>query len=43
MMGLAAGPVRAPLLQITAEEREKLRADLEACGLLAQVSAAKTV
>jgi len=43
MMGLAAGPVRAPLLQITAEEREKLRADLEACGLLAQVSAAKKV
>jgi dihydrodipicolinate synthase/N-acetylneuraminate lyase len=34
MMGLAAGPVRAPLLQITAEEKAALRADLESCGLL---------
>ena len=41
MMGLAAGPVRAPLLQITDEERAQLRADLEHCGLLARVPAVK--
>ena len=41
MMGLAAGPVRAPLLQITDAERAKLRADLEACGLLARVPSVK--
>ena len=38
MLGLAAGPVRAPLLQITDEERATLRADLERCGLLARVA-----
>jgi 4-hydroxy-tetrahydrodipicolinate synthase len=41
MMGLAAGPVRAPLLQITDKERATLRADLERCGLLARVPAVK--
>ena len=41
MMGLAAGPVRAPLLQITGEERARMRADLKACGLLARLPAAK--
>ena len=41
MLGMAGGPVRAPLLQITGEEREKLRADLEGCGLLARVPAVK--
>ena len=41
LMGLAAGPVRAPLLQVTDEERAKLRADLECCGLLARVPAVK--
>lgn len=41
MMGLAGGPVRAPLLQITDEERARLRADLEGCGLLARVPAVK--
>jgi 4-hydroxy-tetrahydrodipicolinate synthase len=41
MMGLAAGPVRAPLLQITDEERARLRTDLERCGLLARVPAVK--
>ena len=39
MLGLAAGPVRAPLLQIMDEERATLRADLEGCGLLARVPA----
>jgi 4-hydroxy-tetrahydrodipicolinate synthase len=34
LMGLAAGPVRLPLRQVTAEEREALRADLERVGLL---------
>jgi len=41
MLGMAAGPVRAPLLQITDEERATMRADLEGCGLLARVPAAK--
>jgi dihydrodipicolinate synthase/N-acetylneuraminate lyase len=41
MMGLAAGPVRAPLLQITDEDRARLHADLERCGLLARVPAVK--
>jgi 4-hydroxy-tetrahydrodipicolinate synthase len=34
LMGLAAGPVRLPLRQVPAEEREALRADLERVGLL---------
>lgn len=34
MLGMAGGPVRAPLEQITPEEREELKADLEAVGLL---------
>jgi hypothetical protein len=34
MTGLAAGPVRAPLLQITEAERQELRADLERTGVL---------
>jgi 4-hydroxy-tetrahydrodipicolinate synthase len=41
MLGMAAGPVRAPLLQITDAERATLRADLEGCGLLARVPAAR--
>jgi len=39
MLGLAGGPVRPPLPQITAQERQALRADLERAGLLARVSA----
>lgn len=39
MMGLAGGPVRPPLLQITDKERQAMRADLERVGLLARVSA----
>ena len=35
LLGMAGGPVRAPLPQVTDEERAALRADLEACGLLA--------
>ncbi|MBI4205011.1 MAG: dihydrodipicolinate synthase family protein [Betaproteobacteria bacterium] len=38
MLGLAAGPVRPPLLQITGEERQALREDLEKTGLLARAS-----
>lgn len=41
MMGLAAGPVRAPLVQITDAERQELRADLERCGLLGRIAVAK--
>jgi 4-hydroxy-tetrahydrodipicolinate synthase len=41
LLGMAGGPVRAPLLQITDEERAKLRADLEGCGLLARLPAVK--
>jgi len=39
MLGLAAGPVRPPLLQITSEECQTLREDLEKTGLLARVPA----
>lgn len=41
MLGLAAGPVRAPLLQITDDERRQLKADLERSGLLKRVPVAK--
>jgi 4-hydroxy-tetrahydrodipicolinate synthase len=34
LLGLAAGPVRLPLQQITADERATLQADLERVGLL---------
>ena len=34
LLGLAAGPVRLPLRQVTTEERSALRADLERVGLL---------
>jgi 4-hydroxy-tetrahydrodipicolinate synthase len=34
LLGLAAGPVRLPLKQITPDERAALRADLERVGLL---------
>ena len=37
MLGLAAGPVRPPLLQITGEECRAMREDLERTGLLACV------
>ena len=42
-LGLAAGPVRAPLLPLTDGERQALRADLEQTGLLARVPAAYQV
>jgi 4-hydroxy-tetrahydrodipicolinate synthase len=41
MLGLAGGPVRAPLPQITDEERRALKADLERCGLLAKAAGAQ--
>ena len=34
MLGMAAGPVRTPLLQMTAKERDALQADLERTGIL---------
>jgi dihydrodipicolinate synthase/N-acetylneuraminate lyase len=34
LLGMAAGPVRTPLLQLTAEERARMRDDLESIGLL---------
>jgi 4-hydroxy-tetrahydrodipicolinate synthase len=37
MLGLAAGPVRPPLLEITDAERQTMRDDLERIGLLARV------
>jgi len=40
LLGLAAGPVRAPLLPLTDGEQQALRADLEQTGLLARVPAA---
>lgn len=36
LLGLPAGPVRAPLLGLTDAEREEMRADLERAGLLAK-------
>lgn len=36
MLGMAAGPVRTPLLQMSAEQKEALRVDLERAGLLAR-------
>lgn len=37
LLGMAAGPVRSPLLQLTEAEHETLRAELEGVGLLARV------
>jgi 4-hydroxy-tetrahydrodipicolinate synthase len=39
LLGLAAGPVRLPLREITPDEREALRADLERVGLLQPAAA----
>ena len=39
MMGLAGGPVRPPLPQITDQERQQMRADLDRVGLLTRVAA----
>jgi 4-hydroxy-tetrahydrodipicolinate synthase len=41
LVGMAAGPVRPGLPKITLQEREELRRDVEATGLLARVSGAK--
>ena len=41
MVGMAAGPVRPGLPQITDKERQELRADLERTGLLGRVQLAK--
>ena len=37
MIGLAGGPVRPPLRQITGAERAEMRGDLERVGLLGKV------
>lgn len=39
LLGMAGGPVRPPLPQITEAERAEMRADLERVGLLARVPA----
>ena len=36
MLGMAAGPVRTPLLQMTEQERRTMRTEIEASGLLAR-------
>ena len=41
MLGMAGGPVRPGLPQVTPAERAELRADLERTGILARVPAAK--
>ena len=40
MLGMAAGPVRAPLLDMTAEEKQAMRADLEQAGLFGHYAGA---
>jgi 4-hydroxy-tetrahydrodipicolinate synthase len=41
LMGLAGGPVRPGLPQITADERAELRADVERTGILGRIPTAK--
>jgi dihydrodipicolinate synthase/N-acetylneuraminate lyase len=41
LLGLAGGAVRAPLLQVTVEEREHMKADIECSGLLANGTGAR--
>ena len=41
MLGMAGGPVRPGLPQITVEERRAMRADVERTGLLARIPTAK--
>ena len=38
LLGMAAGPVRTPLLQLTEKEKQEMHADLEKTGILARVS-----
>jgi 4-hydroxy-tetrahydrodipicolinate synthase len=39
LIGMAGGPVRSPCLEMTAEARQHMRADLEAAGLLEKARA----
>ncbi len=41
MLGMAAGPVRTPLLQITEKERDELRSDLERSGIIGRLAVAR--
>ncbi len=41
LLGMAGGPVRTPLPQITDKERQTLKAELEKTGILSRVSVAK--
>lgn len=41
LLGLAGGPVRPPLPQVTEQERQALRSDLERAGLLARLGASR--
>ncbi|NDJ15514.1 MAG: hypothetical protein EBY17_30795, partial [Acidobacteriia bacterium] len=43
LLGMAGGPVRTPLINITDQERATLKAEIEKTGLLARVAAAATV
>jgi dihydrodipicolinate synthase/N-acetylneuraminate lyase len=38
LVGMVGGPVRSPCSPMTEEARERLRADLEATGLIAKLS-----
>ena len=41
LLGMAGGPVRAPLPKVTDAERAALRAELDQCGLLARLPGGK--
>jgi len=41
MLGMAGGPVRTPLPQITDKERQALRAELEKTGILSKAPVKK--
>jgi 4-hydroxy-tetrahydrodipicolinate synthase len=42
LIGLAAGPVRPPLLNLTKSERLELKQDLDRVGLIARVHQSRT-
>ena len=41
LLGLAGGPVRPPLLPLSENERDALRAYLDQCGLLGKLPASR--
>jgi dihydrodipicolinate synthase/N-acetylneuraminate lyase len=42
LLGMTGGPVRAPCTEMTAEAKERMRADIQSTGLLDKVRAART-